>query len=198
MFQSESTIYICLNVKELLARNRRDIWRLSYCNGTGTHNHLVRKRTLNHLSKLAWVFVYELSGCRFELRWSDMINQTLWHFISGNHEGRNAQNQYFLSFLIKDATKKISDKILSDNNLVHQLKNKNIKKCLWQEENNSFKCFKFFLFRKILSEVLPVLFWSGKWVNSCHATRWTENIFHAIAKLNSNNLICKIFKEILA
>ena len=24
-FQSESTLYICLNVKELLARNRRDI-----------------------------------------------------------------------------------------------------------------------------------------------------------------------------
>ena len=52
-FQSESTLYICLNVKELLARNRRDIWSLSDCNGTRTHNHLVRKRTLNHLAKLA-------------------------------------------------------------------------------------------------------------------------------------------------
>ena len=29
------------------------------------HNHVVRKRTLNHLAK--WV-VYELSGCRFESR----------------------------------------------------------------------------------------------------------------------------------
>ena len=28
-FQSESTLYICLNVKECLARNRRDIWSLS-------------------------------------------------------------------------------------------------------------------------------------------------------------------------
>ena len=28
-FQSECTLYICLNVKELLARNRRDIWSLS-------------------------------------------------------------------------------------------------------------------------------------------------------------------------
>ena len=27
--------------------------RLSDCNGTRTHNHLVRKRTLNHLAKLA-------------------------------------------------------------------------------------------------------------------------------------------------
>ena len=26
----------------------------SECNGTQTHNHLVRKRTLNHLAKLAF------------------------------------------------------------------------------------------------------------------------------------------------
>ena len=52
-FESESTLYSCLHVKELLARNRRDIWRLSDCNGTRTHNHLVRKRTLNHLAKLS-------------------------------------------------------------------------------------------------------------------------------------------------
>ena len=31
-FQSESTLYSCLNVKELLARSRREIWRLSDCN----------------------------------------------------------------------------------------------------------------------------------------------------------------------
>ena len=31
----------CMNVKELLAWNRHDIWRLSDCNGTRTHNHLV-------------------------------------------------------------------------------------------------------------------------------------------------------------
>ena len=40
-------------VKELHARNRYDIWSLSDCNGTWTHNHLVCKRTLNHLVKLA-------------------------------------------------------------------------------------------------------------------------------------------------
>ena len=50
-FQSESTLYICLNIKELLARNRGDIWSLSNCSGTWTHNHLARKRTLNHLAK---------------------------------------------------------------------------------------------------------------------------------------------------
>ena len=71
-FQSESTLYSCLNVKELLARNRRDIWRLSDCNWTRTHNHLVRKRTLNHLAKLtkwlSWVvstYLYGAFDCMF-------------------------------------------------------------------------------------------------------------------------------------
>ena len=50
-FESESILYSCLNVKELLAQSRREIWSLSDCNGTWIHNHLVRKRTLNHLAK---------------------------------------------------------------------------------------------------------------------------------------------------
>ena len=51
-FQSESKLYSCLNVKELFAQNRRKIWSLNDCNGTRTHDHVVRKRTLNHLAKL--------------------------------------------------------------------------------------------------------------------------------------------------
>ena len=51
-FQSESTLYSCLNVKELLARSRGEIWRWSDCNWTRTQNHWVLKRTLNHLAKL--------------------------------------------------------------------------------------------------------------------------------------------------
>ena len=54
-FQSESTIYSFLNVEELLAQNGGDIWNLSDCNGTWTHNHLVRKRTLNDFAK--WLSV---------------------------------------------------------------------------------------------------------------------------------------------
>ena len=70
-FQGESTIYSCLNVKELLAQNRREVWSLVDCNGTRTHNHFVRQRTLNHLTKLhGSVFVYELSGCGFDSRCS--------------------------------------------------------------------------------------------------------------------------------
>ena len=52
-FHNESTLYRCLSVKELLGRSRRNIWRLSECNGTWTHNHLVRKRAFNHLAELA-------------------------------------------------------------------------------------------------------------------------------------------------
>ena len=52
-FQSESTLYSCRNVKEFLPWKRRDIWSLIDCNGTRTHSHLVHKRTLNHLAKLA-------------------------------------------------------------------------------------------------------------------------------------------------
>ena len=51
VFQSESTHYSCLNVKELLAWSRRKIWSLSDCNWTQTHNHLACKQTLNHLAK---------------------------------------------------------------------------------------------------------------------------------------------------
>ena len=67
-FQSESTLYSCLNVKELVSRNRREIWSLSGCNWTRTHKHLVRKRTLNQ----CWMFVYELSGCELYSSYSHL------------------------------------------------------------------------------------------------------------------------------
>ena len=72
VFQSESRLYRCLNVKELLARRRRGIWRWSDCNWTRTQKHLVLKRTLNHLAKMAkWLscvlstFLYSAFDCIF-------------------------------------------------------------------------------------------------------------------------------------
>ena len=69
-FQSYSALYSCLNVKDLLARNRCDIWSLSDSNGIQTHNHLFSKRTLNHLAQLAkWLsyvvstYLYVAFGC---------------------------------------------------------------------------------------------------------------------------------------
>ena len=69
-FQSKSTLYSFLNVKELLARNMREIWSLSGCNGTRTRNHLVRKRTLNHLAKLASL-----------AKWLSVRLQTKWLWV---------------------------------------------------------------------------------------------------------------------
>ena len=48
----EPALCSCPNVNKLFARNRRDIWRSSDCNGIRTYNHLVRKRTLNHSANL--------------------------------------------------------------------------------------------------------------------------------------------------
>ena len=70
-FQSESTLYSCLNVKELLAWNRRDIGNLSDCNGTrmhrtdkySQHSSIIWLVWLNH-----WMLDYELSGCELESR----------------------------------------------------------------------------------------------------------------------------------
>ena len=113
-FQSDSTLYVCLNVKELLARNRRKIWSLSDCNCNRTHNHLVCKWKLNHLAKLAkWlgcvvrtylygVFDCMLSSCH--VRVSEWI-QTLWlSECQGTPCSRQAQNQMFKQLDVQAAT----------------------------------------------------------------------------------------------
>ena len=63
------SIVSCLNVKELLAWSRRKIWSLSDCSWTWTHNHLVRKRKLNHLvvSSSAVAVTYALTLFRIGL-----------------------------------------------------------------------------------------------------------------------------------
>ena len=65
-FQSESTLYIFLHANKLLARNRCNIGSLSNCSSIRTHNHLIRKRTLNQLAKhikwLSWVVSAYLYG----------------------------------------------------------------------------------------------------------------------------------------
>ena len=53
-------LFSYLNVRQFLARRRRDIWDISDCNRIRTHNHLVRKGTLFHLAKLS--IIYKLSG----------------------------------------------------------------------------------------------------------------------------------------
>ena len=53
VFQSDPTLYSCLNVKEPPAQNKCGNWKLSDTNGIWTQNHLVCKQTLRHLLKLA-------------------------------------------------------------------------------------------------------------------------------------------------
>ena len=96
-FQSESTLYSCLNVRELLAQGRRKIWNLSDCNWTRTQNHLVCKRTLNHLAKLSvrlqtkwfWVRV-QLQGWDHVLMANIIYRNAKWKtvypwFVLGKH-----------------------------------------------------------------------------------------------------------------
>ena len=81
-FQSESILYSYLNVKEVLARNRPKIWSLSDCNRTRIHNHLVCKRTLKHLAKLAkWltcVVSFYLCGAFDCMHRTDKYSQHSW------------------------------------------------------------------------------------------------------------------------
>ena len=91
VFQRESTLYSSMNVKELLARNKRKIWSLSDCNWTRIYNHLVRKGKPNHLAKLAewlsfvceYLFVlYILSGCSCHVRYAFESESTLYSYLN--------------------------------------------------------------------------------------------------------------------
>ena len=63
---------LCLNVMELLARSRRHIWSLSDSNVIRTQNHLVRKRTHNHLAKLVlWVLFVKYEWIK-SWRWNSV------------------------------------------------------------------------------------------------------------------------------
>ena len=50
--QQHSTSHALINITENIKKDLDD-GNISDCNGIRTHNHLIRKRTLNHLSKLA-------------------------------------------------------------------------------------------------------------------------------------------------
>ena len=101
-FQSESTLYSCLNVNELLARSRWEIWRWSDCNWTGTQNHLVLRRTLNHLAKLAkWssstlsTYLYGAFDCMClscHVRVSEWIHTLELHECQGTPCSKQARN----------------------------------------------------------------------------------------------------------
>ena len=53
VFKNESTLYSCLIVKKLLAETMRKVLSLSDFNEIRTINHLIGKRLLKDLTKLA-------------------------------------------------------------------------------------------------------------------------------------------------
>ena len=84
-YQSESTLYSCLNVKELLAQNMRDIWILSDSNEIRSHNqhsHSQHSSIIWPVWLNGWVFVYELSGRGFESRCCNYKAITLFKEVS--------------------------------------------------------------------------------------------------------------------
>ena len=88
-FQSESTLYICLNVKELLARNRRK-WLQRDSNPQPAP------------------FFYELSGCGFESRCSHLNLFSALSLNKTRHSKRekapqNELNQWIVFFWVSKA-----------------------------------------------------------------------------------------------
>ena len=90
-FQSESTLCSCLSVKELLGRNMCDIWSWSDCDGTRTHNHVVRKQTSDIAPVLSKEFLDTQATieCGFTLkRVHDMIRT----YSQMNHADKYSQH----------------------------------------------------------------------------------------------------------
>ena len=135
----------------------------STCNWTRTNNHLVHKRTLNHLVRLTlwplwlngWMygFVYELSGCRFEskcchlnFRFCACLEQGVpWHL--GNYRVWIHFERYMwrdkniqcMSTCLKTNVQKLVTKILSSKYAAPKMKNS-------FKENFIFFCFSFLSF----------------------------------------------------
>ena len=73
-----------LNVKKILAWSRRLIWSINDSNETRIHNHLVHKRTLNHLAKPAkWLscvmstYLYCTFDCHYHVTYEFPSESTL-------------------------------------------------------------------------------------------------------------------------
>ena len=87
-FENESTLCSCLNVKELRAQNRHNIWSLSDSNGTQTHNHLVHKQTLCELLSVWCIWLYVI-----------IMSQTLFRV---NLHSESFQNESTLNLLLPE------------------------------------------------------------------------------------------------
>ena len=83
-FQSESTLYSCLNVKKLFALNRRNISSLSDSNTIRTHSHLVRPlaTTTGQMTELCceYLSVWCIWLCYYHVTYEFQSESTIYSF----------------------------------------------------------------------------------------------------------------------
>ena len=77
LVQSQSTLYISVNVKKLLGQNRHHIWNVSDSNGVWTHNHLVRGLWVWIPLLSTWSFFLIVKHIPFDLH-SNIVNLKLY------------------------------------------------------------------------------------------------------------------------
>ena len=99
---SKSTLYSCLNVKELLAWNRHKIWKLSDCNWTRTQNDLVHKWTLNDLGKWLSVRLQTKWFCvQVQLQLLKTIMEPFLHYLKINSPPTKViQTKNFINYVL--------------------------------------------------------------------------------------------------
>ena len=95
-------MYCFHHTKEPLAQNKREIWELSGCSGTWTHNYLVCERTHNDLAKLAkWlscVLSIYLHGA-LTVCFHQVKNEWVYNQANTEYDVIKTRSQYSLGFL---------------------------------------------------------------------------------------------------
>ena len=127
-YHSECTLSNCQKVKKLFPQNRHKILRLSCCRGTRTHNHIVRKGTLNHLAQLAkWfcclvgTYLYFAFGCMF-LSCHVHISEWLHTLYFPDSKKHFVQNRRKISILINCNGTQTNNDLVSKQTLNHLVK----------------------------------------------------------------------------
>ena len=113
MFQSESTLYSCLNVKELLAQSRGKTWTLNDCNWTGNQNHLAHKQTLER--------TLSQTGQMIELCCENLSARCIWQYLIIMSRTSFRVNPHSIAFLNVKGLLAWSRRhilSLSDNNVI--------------------------------------------------------------------------------
>ena len=98
-FQNEPKLYICLIFNEVYATNWREIFNLSDCNRTRTHNNSVPEWTLNYFSQFEqmielfceylslqciWLYILVMSRTLFSMNPNSIVTPILGNLMLKN------------------------------------------------------------------------------------------------------------------